>query len=103
MRHTFLVALSFANICYLRVWGEILTYRPWDTYLMTTPPRPVEYLALRACGEPDAVPASDLAQRRACAESGEAPSERAVEELAEPFRPFRAYAAMHLWTSLSSP
>ena len=41
MRHTFLVALSFANICYLRVWGEILTYRPWDTYLMTTPPRPV--------------------------------------------------------------
>jgi hypothetical protein len=46
MRHTFLVALSFANICYLRVWGEILTYRPWDTYLMTTPPRPVEYLAL---------------------------------------------------------
>jgi hypothetical protein len=46
MRHTFLVALSFANICYLRVWAEILTYRPWDTYLMTTPPRPVEYLAL---------------------------------------------------------
>src|SRR6185295_1898202 len=46
MRHTFLVALSFANICYLRVWGEILTYRPWDTYLMTTPPRLVEYLAL---------------------------------------------------------
>ena len=46
MRHAFLVALSFANICYLRVWAEILTYRPWDTYLMTTPPRPVEYLAL---------------------------------------------------------
>ncbi len=46
MRHAFLVALSFANICYLRVWAELLTYRPWDTYLMTTPPRPVEYLAL---------------------------------------------------------
>ena len=46
MRHTFLVALSFANICYLRVWAEVLTYRPWDTYLMTAPPRPVEYLAL---------------------------------------------------------
>lgn len=40
MRHAFLVALSFANICYLRVWAEILTYRPWDTYLMTTPPDP---------------------------------------------------------------
>jgi hypothetical protein len=46
MPRAFLVALSFANICYLRIWAEILTYRPWDTYLMTTPPRPVEYLAL---------------------------------------------------------
>src|ERR1035437_7736516 len=48
MRHAFLVALSFANLCYLRVWAEILTYRPYDTYLMTAPPRPVEYLALVA-------------------------------------------------------
>ncbi|MFI5105794.1 MAG: hypothetical protein ACHP79_12790, partial [Terriglobales bacterium] len=48
MRRDFLVALSFANICYLRVWSELLTYRRWDTYLMTTPPRPVEYLALVA-------------------------------------------------------
>jgi len=48
MRHAFLVALSFANICYLRVWSEVLTYRRWDTYLMATPPRPVEYYALIA-------------------------------------------------------
>jgi Sulfatase len=48
MRRAFLASLSFANICYLRVWSELLTYRPWDTYLMTTPPRPVEYLALVA-------------------------------------------------------
>ncbi len=48
MRHAFLVALSFANLCYLRVWAEILTYRPYDTYLMTAPPRPVEYLAVGA-------------------------------------------------------
>jgi hypothetical protein len=48
MRHAFLVALSFANICYLRVWAEVLTYSPSDTYLMTTPPRPVEYLAVVA-------------------------------------------------------
>jgi hypothetical protein len=46
MLRAFLIALSFANICYLRVWSEVLTYRPWDTYLMTTPPRPVEYLTL---------------------------------------------------------
>jgi AraC family transcriptional regulator of adaptative response / DNA-3-methyladenine glycosylase II len=66
----------------------------------------VEYIALRAFGEPDAFPASDLALRRALhdpAEGDDAPGERAVARLAEPFRPFRAYAALHLWTSLSSP
>ena len=52
MRHSFLVALSFANICYLRIWAEVLTYRPSDTYLMVTPPRPVEYLALVAADDP---------------------------------------------------
>jgi hypothetical protein len=46
MRRAFLVALSFANLCYLRVWSELLTYRRWDTYLMVTPPKPVEYIAL---------------------------------------------------------
>jgi len=45
MRHAFLVALSFANLCYLRVWSELLTYTPWDTYLMTTPPKPVAMFA----------------------------------------------------------
>ena len=63
----------------------------------------VEYIALRAFGEPDAFPASDLALRKAFAGGGELPTERAVAGLAEPFRPFRAYAAMHLWNSVSSP
>lgn len=65
----------------------------------------VEYIALRAFGEPDAFPASDLALRRALrdGDAAESPSERITAQLAEPFRPFRAYAAMHLWTSLSSP
>ena len=69
-------------------------------------PWTVEYIALRAFGEPDAFPASDLALRRALHDKragGEAPGERAVGKLAEPFRPFRAYAAMHLWTSLKGP
>lgn len=63
----------------------------------------VEYIALRAFGEPDAFPAPDLALRKAFREGDELPSERAVIGLAEAFRPFRAYAAMHLWSSLSSP
>ena len=63
----------------------------------------VEYIALRAFGEPDAFPASDLALRKALRDGDELPSERAAQALAEPFRPFRAYAALHLWNSLSSP
>jgi len=46
MRRAFLVALSFANLCYLRVWSELLTYGHSDVYLMVTPPKPVEYVAL---------------------------------------------------------
>ncbi len=46
MRRDFLAALSFANLCYLRVWSEMLTFKHAETYLMTTPPRPVEYIAL---------------------------------------------------------
>jgi len=40
------VALSFANVCYLRIWSELLTYTRSDVYLMVTPPKPVEYYAL---------------------------------------------------------
>jgi AraC family transcriptional regulator of adaptative response / DNA-3-methyladenine glycosylase II len=63
----------------------------------------VEYIALRAFGEPDAFPASDLALRKALrdGDGDDLPSERAVVALCEPFRPFRAYAALHLWNSLS--
>ena len=48
MRRAFLAALSFANLCYLRVWSELLTYSRHDVYLMVTPPKPVEYLAVIA-------------------------------------------------------
>ena len=48
MRRAFLAALSFANLCYLRIWSELLTYSRTDVYLMVTPPKPVEYIALIA-------------------------------------------------------
>ena len=48
MRRAFLVSLSFANLCYLRIWSELLTYSRSQTYVMVTPPKPVEYLALIA-------------------------------------------------------
>jgi hypothetical protein len=42
MRRAFLVSLSFANLCYLRIWSELLTYSRSQTYVMVTPPNPVE-------------------------------------------------------------
>jgi 3-methyladenine DNA glycosylase/8-oxoguanine DNA glycosylase len=57
------------------------------------------YVAMRAGRDPDAFPAGDLGLRRALSGAdGTAPSERAVLLLSEPWRPWRAYAAMHLWS-----
>jgi AraC family transcriptional regulator of adaptative response / DNA-3-methyladenine glycosylase II len=55
------------------------------------------YIAMRACGEPDAFPAGDLGLRRA-AGNGTGPVDQAtLEARSEAWRPWRAYAAMHLW------
>jgi hypothetical protein len=40
------IALSFANLCYLRVWSELLSYTPAQTYEMRSPPAPQHYLAV---------------------------------------------------------
>ncbi|MCU1235027.1 MAG: sulfatase [Candidatus Solibacter sp.] len=42
----FAVAISLTNLCYLRVWSELLTYRRGDTYLMKSPPGPTELAAV---------------------------------------------------------
>jgi hypothetical protein len=39
------IALSLANLCFLRVWSELLTYQRADTYLMRTPPGPAALMA----------------------------------------------------------
>lgn len=51
------------------------------------------YIAMRALRWPDAFPANDLVLRRAAGNLTAAQLTR----LAEPWRPWRAYAAMHLW------
>ena len=53
----------------------------------------VQYVLMRACGDPDAFPASDLWLRRAAGAS----SASALLMRAESWRPWRAYAAMYLW------
>jgi AraC family transcriptional regulator of adaptative response / DNA-3-methyladenine glycosylase II len=52
-----------------------------------------QYVAMRALGEPDAFPSSDLGLQRAL----DLKSARELERRAEAWRPWRAYAAVHLW------
>ena len=55
------------------------------------------YVAMRALGEPDAFPASDLGIMKALQEGNTRPTVKQVTSLAEAWRPWRAYAAIYLW------
>jgi AraC family transcriptional regulator of adaptative response / DNA-3-methyladenine glycosylase II len=61
------------------------------------------YVALRALGDRDAFLPTDLGIRRALARLGRATDRRSVEALAERWRPWRAYAAQHLWALAAAP
>ncbi|HEX5228815.1 MAG TPA: AlkA N-terminal domain-containing protein [Bryobacteraceae bacterium] len=66
-----------SSICAIRGLG------PWTA----------QYIAMRAISDPDAFPAGDLALLRAAG----AKTATELERRAEHWRPWRAYAAMHLW------
>jgi AraC family transcriptional regulator of adaptative response / DNA-3-methyladenine glycosylase II len=55
-----------------------------------------EYIVMRALRWPDAFPADDLGLLKAA----RLKSAKALQTAAERWRPWRAYAAMHLWESL---
>ncbi|HEY8339881.1 MAG TPA: AlkA N-terminal domain-containing protein [Egibacteraceae bacterium] len=59
------------------------------------------YVALRGLGDPDALPAADLGLRRAAARLGLPDDPAGLRRAARAWRPWRAYAAEHLWTSLT--
>ncbi len=61
---------------------------PWTT----------EYIAMRALGDPDAFPASDLALMKIMGTD----KPKVLQAEAEAWRPWRAYAAIHVWHSLSA-
>lgn len=63
-------------------------------------PWTAQYIALRALSEPDAFPAGDLGLRKA-AGGGIPISEKELFRRAESWRPWRGYAAMLLWGSLT--
>jgi len=86
-------AVSKGQICFegvtdsealLARLSEIPGVGPWTS----------QYVALRALGEPDAFPCADLGLLRALNVSGA----RELERRAEVWRPWRAYAAMYLWS-----
>jgi AraC family transcriptional regulator of adaptative response / DNA-3-methyladenine glycosylase II len=62
-------------------------------------PWTAHYLAMRAFGEVDAFPSGDLVLRKAAREQLPA----SLEQRSTAWRPWRAYAAMHLWSSSSLP
>jgi AraC family transcriptional regulator, regulatory protein of adaptative response / DNA-3-methyladenine glycosylase II len=58
-----------------------------------------QYIALRALRETDAFPASDIGLLRGAAIDGIRPTPAGLLHHAEPWRPWRAYAAQHLWAA----
>ena len=67
---------------------------PWTAHL----------IAMRVFGHDDAFPASDLGLRRSAARLvGHTVSARELEALAENWRPYRSWAAQHLWHAAGQP
>ncbi|HEY2176361.1 MAG TPA: AlkA N-terminal domain-containing protein [Mycobacteriales bacterium] len=72
-----------------------------ETQLLDLPgvgPWTASYIAMRALGDPDAFPAGDLGLRRTSAGLGGPADTDALELRSHRWRPWRAYAAQHLWT-----
>jgi AraC family transcriptional regulator of adaptative response / DNA-3-methyladenine glycosylase II len=60
-----------------------------------------QYVALRGMREPDAFPAADVGLMRAMADAeGVRPNADELLARAEAWRPWRAYAAQHLWSAM---
>jgi AraC family transcriptional regulator, regulatory protein of adaptative response / DNA-3-methyladenine glycosylase II len=63
-----------------------------------------QYIAMRELREPDAFPAADIGLLRAMAGAdGRRPSPAQLLSRAEAWRPWRAYAALHLWAAGATP
>jgi AraC family transcriptional regulator of adaptative response / DNA-3-methyladenine glycosylase II len=68
-------------------WCELPGIGPWTAH----------YIALRALGHPDAFPAGDLVLQKAASGDGARLGAAALATRAEAWRPWRAYAVIHLW------
>jgi AraC family transcriptional regulator of adaptative response / DNA-3-methyladenine glycosylase II len=67
-------------------------------------PWTANYIAMRALGHPDAFPADDLVLQKAGPTDGTRMTAKALTARAEAWRPWRAYAVMHVWKdSMAAP
>lgn len=73
--------------------AELPGFGPWT----------VECIALRALGDPDAFPATDLGVRRAAQGLGLPGTPAALIRRAAAWRPWRAYAVQYLWATDDHP
>lgn len=71
----------------LHTLGEVRGIGPWT----------LAYVAMRALRDPDAFMATDLGVRRGAETLGLPSTSRELLQRAERWRPWRAYAVMHLW------
>lgn len=96
-----LVALARTVAADPDVFGVGRTLDEAVAQLRTIPgvgPWTAQYIAMRELREPDAFPAGDVGLMRAVAHAdGRRPTARELEARAERWRPWRAYAAQHLW------
>ncbi|HEY0561476.1 MAG TPA: AlkA N-terminal domain-containing protein [Frankiaceae bacterium] len=66
-------------------------------------PWTIEIIALRALGDPDAFPLTDLGVRRGAAAVALSSAPAALAARAEGWRPWRGYATQYLWAALDHP
>ncbi len=66
-------------------------------------PWTVEMIAMRALGDPDAFPATDLGVRQAAAALGLPDAPLGLVARSAAWRPWRAYAVQHLWATGTHP
>ena len=98
-----LKSLAAAALADAHLLDPVGTYDEAVTRLMALPgfgPWSAQYWALRAMRDSDAFPAADVALLRspAVALNGRRPTPKVLLDRAESWRPWRAYAAQHLWT-----
>ena len=65
-------------------------------------PWTASYIAMRALGDPDAFPSSDLGVKQAAGKLGYPDGPGSLERISERWRPWRSYAVQYLWGSLDT-